>query len=87
MSRIHTGALQPFVRPTALDEVAPLVARGLDGGDRLHFDIPDTLPLVATDPGLLERALANLVANALRYSPPTSRRRWPRPAPTARSPC
>jgi two-component system sensor histidine kinase KdpD len=27
------------------------------------------LPLVATDPGLLERALANLVANALRYSP------------------
>jgi two-component system sensor histidine kinase KdpD len=70
MSRIHTGALQPFVRPTALDEVAPLVACGVDGGDRLRFSIPDALPLVATDPGLLERALANLVANALRYSPP-----------------
>jgi two-component system sensor histidine kinase KdpD len=70
MSRIHTGALQPFVRSIALDEVAPLVARGLDGGDGLRFSIPDTLPLVATDPGLLERALANLVANALRYSPP-----------------
>jgi len=28
------------------------------------------LPLFAADPGLLERALANLVANALRYSPP-----------------
>ncbi|MDT4914814.1 MAG: two-component system, OmpR family, sensor histidine kinase KdpD [Pseudonocardiales bacterium] len=70
MSRIHTGALQPFVRSIALDEVAPLVTRGLDGGDRLRFSIPDTLPLVATDPGLLERALANLVANALRYSPP-----------------
>ena len=70
MSRIHTGALQPFVRSIAIDEVAPLVARGLDGGDRLRFSIPDTLPLVATDPGLLERALANLVANALRYSPP-----------------
>jgi two-component system, OmpR family, sensor histidine kinase KdpD len=69
MSRVHTGALQPFVRPIALDEVAPLVARGLDGGERLQFSIPDTLPLVATDPGLLERALANLVANALRYSP------------------
>jgi two-component system sensor histidine kinase KdpD len=69
MSRIHTGALQPFVRPIALDEVAPLVARGLDGGDRLRFAVPDELPLVATDPGLLERALANLVANALRYSP------------------
>lgn len=70
MSRIHTGALQPFVRAIALDEVAPLVARGLDGGDRLRFSIPDALPLIATDPGLLERALANLVANALRYSPP-----------------
>ncbi len=70
MSRIQTGALQPFLRPTALDEVAPLVTRGLDGGERLLLAIPDALPLLATDPGLLERALANLVANALRYSPP-----------------
>jgi two-component system sensor histidine kinase KdpD len=70
MSRVHADALHPFVRPTALDEVAPLIAHGLDDGRRLHLDIPDALPLVATDPGLLERALANLVANALRYSPP-----------------
>jgi two-component system sensor histidine kinase KdpD len=70
MSRVQAGAVHPFVRPTALDEVAPLIAHGLDDGARLHLDIPDTLPLVATDPGLLERALANLVANALRYSPP-----------------
>ena len=68
-TRIHTGALQPFIRPTALDEVAPLVVGGLDGGERVRFDIPDALPLLATDPGLLERALANLIANALRYSP------------------
>jgi two-component system sensor histidine kinase KdpD len=70
MSRIHTGALQPFIRPTALDEVAPLLTHGLDGADQLRLAIPDELPLLATDPGLLERALANLVANALRYSPP-----------------
>jgi two-component system, OmpR family, sensor histidine kinase KdpD len=70
MSRVHTGALQPFIRPTALDEVAPLSVRGLAGGYRLRLGIPDELPLLATDPGLLERALANLVANALRYSPP-----------------
>ena len=69
MSRVQAGALQPFVRPTALDEVAPLMASGLDDGHRLHLDIPDSLPLIATDPGLLERALANLVANALRFSP------------------
>jgi two-component system sensor histidine kinase KdpD len=70
MSRVHTGALKPFLRPTALDEVAPLLARNLDHGELLRFDIPDDLPLLATDPGLLERALSNLAANALRYSPP-----------------
>jgi two-component system sensor histidine kinase KdpD len=69
MSRIQTGSLQPLLRPTSLDEIAPLALRGLDAG-RLTLDIPDTLPLVVTDPGLLERSIANLVANALRYSPP-----------------
>lgn len=70
MSRIHTRSLQPFIRPTALDEVAPIVVRSLDGAECLNFDIPDDLPLLAADPGLLERVLANLVANALRYSSP-----------------
>ena len=28
MSRVHTGSLQPFLRPTALDEVVPLALRG-----------------------------------------------------------
>ncbi|HEY3088325.1 MAG TPA: ATP-binding protein [Jatrophihabitantaceae bacterium] len=70
MSRIHTGSLSPFIRPTALDEVAPLVVHGLDDAQRLNVAIPDALPLLTADPGLLERALANLVANALRYSPP-----------------
>jgi two-component system sensor histidine kinase KdpD len=70
MSRIQTGSLQPFLQPTAIDEVAPLAARSVDGGSCLDIEISDELPLVATDPGLLERALANLVSNAVRYSPP-----------------
>jgi two-component system, OmpR family, sensor histidine kinase KdpD len=69
MSRIQTGALQPLIRPTALDEVAPLVVQGLEDASAVRLDIPDDLPLVAADPGLLERVLANLVSNALRYSP------------------
>jgi two-component system sensor histidine kinase KdpD len=32
--------------------------------------VPDDLPLVRTDPGLLERVLANLFSNALTFSPP-----------------
>jgi two-component system, OmpR family, sensor histidine kinase KdpD len=70
MSRLSTGSLQPFLRPTAIDEVAPVALRGLDGGATVRLFVPDRLPLVRTDPGLLERVLANLFANALTYSPP-----------------
>jgi two-component system, OmpR family, sensor histidine kinase KdpD len=69
MSRLTTGSLQPFLRATAIDEVAPVALRGLDGGSDLQLTVPDGLPLVLTDPGLLERVLANLFANALAYSP------------------
>jgi signal transduction histidine kinase len=70
MSRLTTGSLEPFLRPTAIDEVAPVALRGLDEGGRMLLMVPDNLPLVRTDPGLLERVLANLFANALTYSPP-----------------
>jgi two-component system, OmpR family, sensor histidine kinase KdpD len=69
MSRLTTGSLQPFLRATAIDEVAPVALRGLDGGSDMQLAVPDGLPLVLTDPGLLERVLANLFANALAYSP------------------
>jgi two-component system, OmpR family, sensor histidine kinase KdpD len=69
MSRLTTGSLRPFLRPTAIDEVAPVALRGLDDGVRMRLIVPEDLPLVRTDPGLLERVLANLFANALAYSP------------------
>jgi len=71
MSRLHTGSLQPFLRPTAIDEVAPVALRGLDPSAKLAMAVPDGLPLVRADPGLLERVLANLFSNALRHSPPS----------------
>jgi two-component system sensor histidine kinase KdpD len=70
MSRLHTGSLQPFLRPVAIDEVAPAALLGLDGPPRLDIDVPDGFPLVLADPGLLERVLGNLFSNALRHSPP-----------------
>ena len=69
MSRLHAGSLQPFLRPTAIDEVAPVAVGGLDDSLRLELAVPDGFPLVLADPGLLERVLANLFSNALRYSP------------------
>jgi two-component system sensor histidine kinase KdpD len=71
LSRLHTGSLEPFLRPTALDEVAPVALRGLDAPVQLEISVPDDVPLVRADPGLLERVLANIFSNALRHSPPT----------------
>ena len=60
-------------RPVALDEVVPLALDGLGPtGAAVVVDVPDDLPAVLADPGLLERVVANLVGNALRYSPPAA---------------
>lgn len=73
MTRVNTGTLRPALRPVSLDEVAPLVVRDVDDGALLRLEIAENLPLVVADAALLERVLANLVTNALRYSP----RGWP----------
>ena len=70
MSRVQTGALQPYLRPAAIDETALLALQGVPGGRQVQVDIPEDLPLLRTDQGLLERALANVLANAIRWSPP-----------------
>ena len=71
MSRLQAGAMSVHPQPTAVDEV---LARALDdlapAGRRVRVDLPDDLPAATADPGLLERVLANVVDNALRYSPP-----------------
>jgi two-component system sensor histidine kinase KdpD len=71
MSRLQAGALAVHPHPADLSEI---VARSLDDlGDAARIvtvDIPEELPEVAVDPGILERVIANLIANALRYSPP-----------------
>ena len=70
MSRLQAGALSVFPRPADLEEI---VARSLDdlgpAAKTVIVDIPDDLPEVGIDPAILERVIANLAANALRYSP------------------
>ncbi len=65
MSRIQAGALSLHPEPTVLLEVLRGVVRR--GENRLELDIPDALPLVVADAGLLERVIANLVDNADRH--------------------
>jgi two-component system sensor histidine kinase KdpD len=73
MSRLQAGALAVFPEPTRLDEVVPLaldaLGPSLDDVD-IAIDLPASLPDVKADPALLERVIANVVANAVRYSPP-----------------
>ncbi|WP_329267016.1 sensor histidine kinase KdpD [Streptomyces sp. NBC_01451] len=68
MSRLQTGTVTPIIRETDLDEVVPMALGGVPE-DSVELDIPETLPMVHVDRGLLERAVANVVENAVKYSP------------------
>lgn len=67
-SRLQAGALSVHLSPVGLDEVVARAMTGMPGRERVEVDVPDTLPAVCTDAGLLERVVANLVDNALRHS-------------------
>ncbi|MER7814362.1 sensor histidine kinase KdpD [Streptomyces sp. NPDC096153] len=68
MSRLQTGTVTPLIRGLDLDEVVPMALVGVPEGS-VELDIPETLPMVRMDKGLLERAVANIVENAVKYSP------------------
>jgi two-component system sensor histidine kinase KdpD len=68
MSRLQTGTVTPLIRESDLDEVVPMALVGVPD-DTVELDVPETLPMVAVDKGLLERAVANVVENAVKYSP------------------
>ncbi|MGW0549823.1 ATP-binding protein [Streptomyces altiplanensis] len=68
MSRLQTGTVTPLLRETDLDEVVPMALVGVPA-ESVGLDIPESLPMVAVDRGLLERAVANIVENAVKYSP------------------
>ncbi|MFF1321712.1 DUF4118 domain-containing protein [Streptomyces chartreusis] len=68
MSRLQTGTVTPLIREIDLDEVVPMALGGVPEGS-VELDIPETLPMVSVDKGLLERVVANVVENAVKYSP------------------
>jgi two-component system sensor histidine kinase KdpD len=64
MSRLQTGAVRPIANDVPLGEVVRHALRGLEGAEQVSVG---ELPTAYVDPGLLERVVANLLANALRY--------------------
>jgi two-component system sensor histidine kinase KdpD len=74
-SRLAAGVLKPELRMVYLEETVQRALLGISKGttgfrrhglDRVKVDVTDTVAMA--DPGLLERVLANLIDNALRYA-------------------
>ena len=73
MSRLSSGGVPVRLRAVGVDELVLAAVSSL--GERghtaqLHIEVDEALPTVATDPSLAERAIANVVDNALAWSPP-----------------
>ena len=71
MSRLQAGAVVVRATAVGLEEVVAGALAGLSERDvKVEVDVPETLPQVEADPALLERAVANIVDNAIGFSPP-----------------
>jgi two-component system, OmpR family, sensor histidine kinase KdpD len=70
LSRLQAGALQREAGVWAVDD---LVVQALDdvgkAAERVGVSLPDESPAVRADAHQIQRVLANLIENALRYSP------------------
>jgi two-component system sensor histidine kinase KdpD len=73
LSRLRAGALPVVPGAVGLDDVVARTLEYVDPQARILVDVPADLPAVHADAGLLERALANVLENALRYAPPDTK--------------
>jgi two-component system, OmpR family, sensor histidine kinase KdpD len=73
MTRLETGVLTVKTEPHDLLDLVSAAFEELGesaGQRRVSFDIPEDLPLVPMDFGLITHVFINLFSNALKYSPP-----------------
>jgi two-component system, OmpR family, sensor histidine kinase KdpD len=71
MSRLQSGALELVMRDVGLEEVVPAAIKGLgERANDVDLQVDESIPRVQADATLLERALANIVDNAVTWSPP-----------------
>jgi len=67
-SRLEAGALSVHSEPVALDEVVAAAVLAVGAASAaISVHVPEDLPLVQADSGLLERVLVNLLDNAVRH--------------------
>ncbi|GGH90953.1 DUF4118 domain-containing protein [Arthrobacter liuii] len=68
MSRISSGSAAPLTAPVAWRDAIEDALRGIPA-DRIRIDLTPNMPAVDADLGMLERVIANIVENALKYAP------------------
>jgi two-component system sensor histidine kinase KdpD len=68
MSRIHTGAVSVSLTDVSLAGAVRNAIAPLEGGGRIEVSIGQDV-MITADPGLLDRVLANICENALKYTP------------------
>jgi len=74
LSRLESGTVEPHRELWHVDELVGQALAGLGPeAARVRVEVGPRTPPVEVDAAQVERALANLVENALRYSPPGSR--------------
>ena len=69
LSRIEAGALTISRQSVGLEDVLSMALTGIPGSEDIRVDVSPELPEILADVGLLERVIANVVENALRYNP------------------
>ncbi|MET0976700.1 MAG: ATP-binding protein, partial [Leifsonia sp.] len=70
VSRVQAGVLAVSLRPVDIDDIIPPVLDELQlAPGSVELDLADDVPPVIADAVLLQRAIVNIVANALRYAP------------------
>ncbi|WP_026555851.1 DUF4118 domain-containing protein [Arthrobacter sp. 35W] len=68
MSRLTSDTVTPLLAPVSWREVLPEALRGAPEG-RVRVELPANMPPVDADAGMLERVLANIIENAVKYAP------------------
>jgi two-component system sensor histidine kinase KdpD len=68
MSRLQAGAVSLDTQQVGLDDVVWRAVAGVAAPASVEIELPEDLPDVVVDVGLLDRAIANLVQNAVRHT-------------------